>query len=112
MKHIILDLEVREPYIQCLWDAGYLEALILQLVKDIKMRALMEPMMFEVPDGVTGFVVIATSHISIHGWPGCGKAHLDVFSCNDFDTKIVRRCVDGYLRPSRTRVTEVKRMEL
>jgi S-adenosylmethionine decarboxylase len=37
--------------------------------------------------GVTGFVIIAESHISIHTFPGRGDVWLDVFSCKDFDTE-------------------------
>ena len=36
--------------------------------------------------GVTGFVIIAESHISIHTFPARGYVWLDVFSCKDFDT--------------------------
>ncbi len=35
------------------------------------------------PQGVSGVVNIAESHISIHTWPECGYAALDVFSCGD-----------------------------
>lgn len=36
--------------------------------------------------GITGFVVIATSHISIHTYPERGVAFMDVFSCRQFET--------------------------
>src|SRR4051794_4024876 len=36
--------------------------------------------------GVTGFVIIAESHISIHTFPERGYVWLDVFSCKDFDS--------------------------
>lgn len=35
------------------------------------------------PQGVSGVVNIAESHISIHTWPECGYAALDVFTCGD-----------------------------
>jgi|SRR3989344_3913186 len=35
--------------------------------------------------GVTGIVIIATSHISIHTYPHDGTFFLDVFSCKQFD---------------------------
>src|SRR3954469_18813187 len=34
--------------------------------------------------GVTGFVIIAESHISIHTFPDRGSGWLDVFSCKGF----------------------------
>lgn len=33
------------------------------------------------PQGVSGVVVIAESHISIHTWPEFGYAAVDVFTC-------------------------------
>lgn len=35
------------------------------------------------PQGVSGVVVLAESHISIHTWPELGYAALDVFTCGD-----------------------------
>lgn len=35
------------------------------------------------PQGVSGVVVIAESHLSIHTWPEHGYAALDVFTCGD-----------------------------
>lgn len=35
------------------------------------------------PQGVTGFALLAESHISIHSWPECGYAAVDVFTCGD-----------------------------
>ena len=36
--------------------------------------------------GVSGFVIIAESHISIHTFPKRRYVNIDVFSCKDFDT--------------------------
>jgi S-adenosylmethionine decarboxylase proenzyme len=35
------------------------------------------------PHGVTGVIVIAESHASIHTWPEHGYAAVDVFSCSE-----------------------------
>lgn len=37
--------------------------------------------------GVTGVVVLAESHISIHTWPENGYAAIDVFMCGTCDPK-------------------------
>ena len=38
--------------------------------------------------GVSGFVVIAESHISIHTFPERSYANIDIFSCKDFDPEL------------------------
>jgi len=35
------------------------------------------------PDGVSGIVVVAESHFSIHTWPEFRYAALDIFTCGD-----------------------------
>ncbi len=34
------------------------------------------------PQGVTGVVVVAESHLAIHTWPEFGYAAIDFFTCN------------------------------
>lgn len=35
------------------------------------------------PFGISGMVVIAESHLSIHTWPEYGYAAVDIFTCGD-----------------------------
>ena len=35
--------------------------------------------------GISGFVMIAESHISVHTFPEKGEVSIDVFSCKEFD---------------------------
>jgi S-adenosylmethionine decarboxylase len=35
--------------------------------------------------GVSGFVLIAESHISVHTFPDRGYINIDIFSCKEFD---------------------------
>ncbi len=37
--------------------------------------------------GVSGFVIIAESHISVHTFPDRGYVNIDVFSCKEFDSE-------------------------
>lgn len=57
----------------------------------IGMTKIMPPQTYtyhgKVPEdwGVSGFVLIAESHISIHTFPDKGYINLDIFSCKEFD---------------------------
>jgi S-adenosylmethionine decarboxylase len=35
-------------------------------------------------DGLSGFVVIAQSHVSLHAWPEYGEVDIDICSCKEF----------------------------
>ena len=39
------------------------------------------------PQGVTGSVVIAESHLSVHTWPESGYVSIDVFTCGGLDPR-------------------------
>ncbi len=58
----------------------------------INMTKIMPPYVFKysgkVPEdwGISGFVLIAESHISIHTFPEKLYLSLDIFSCKEFDT--------------------------
>lgn len=57
----------------------------------IQMTKIMPPYVFkyeaQTPEdsGISGFVLIAESHISIHTYPEKAYLSLDIFSCKDFD---------------------------
>src|SRR5205814_9039612 len=38
------------------------------------------------PHGVTGFLLLAESHISVHTWVDEGFAAFDIFTCGNMDT--------------------------
>ncbi len=35
------------------------------------------------PHGISGFIVIAESHLAVHTWPEYGFASLDIFTCGE-----------------------------
>ncbi|MDN5358935.1 MAG: S-adenosylmethionine decarboxylase [Candidatus Diapherotrites archaeon] len=47
------------------------------------------------PKGVSGAVIVAESHISIHTWPELGYAAIDVYTCGDSDPE---KAVDYILK--------------
>ena len=62
------------------------------------------------PQGITGVVIIAESHFSIHTWPEYGYAAVDIFTCSQATEpmKAFERLV-ALLKPKSSTVMEVKR---
>lgn len=64
---------------------------------------------FEPNGGISGVIVLAESHISIHTWPERGFAALDVFMCGDCNPynsiPVLRRAFS----PEQVQLTEHKR---
>lgn len=61
------------------------------------------------PWGVTGFLLLRESHISIHTWPEENFAAVDLFPCGPMDVELIVRLLREALRPQRERlVREVR----
>jgi len=65
------------------------------------------------PQGVSGVVVIAESHISIHTWPEYGYAAVDIFTCGTkVDPWIAYNIMKEMLSSAETMVREIDRGEI
>mgnify|MGYP003345908189 CR=1 FL=1 len=90
-KHMILNALVRSPIVTEESCKNWLR----KLVEIIDMKILIEPVAkfcdTEGNEGVTGTVVIETSHASIHVWHKEEQPviKMDVYSCKDFDSDAV-----------------------
>jgi S-adenosylmethionine decarboxylase len=52
------------------------------------------------PQGITGYVLLSESHISIHTWPEEQFAIIDILSCSSINVEKVTACLRKYLLPS------------
>jgi S-adenosylmethionine decarboxylase len=64
---------------------------------------------FEPNGGVSGVVVLAESHITIHTWPENGFAALDVFMCGECDPYKAIPVLKRVFKPDAVQVTESRR---
>ncbi|MFN7917728.1 MAG: S-adenosylmethionine decarboxylase [Vicinamibacterales bacterium] len=64
-------------------DSQTLEALFTDLVAQLSLTPVAAPVWhaFPAPGGVTGFVVLAESHLACHTFPEFGSICLNVFCC-------------------------------
>lgn len=63
-----------------------------------KLTVLKEDSHRFLPQGITGYVLLGESHISIHTWPEERFALVDILSCSYIDTDTVIRCLQRCLR--------------
>jgi len=95
MQHVMLDLYHCSPAL--LADRAFLYA-VLDEYPDFIGMAKASPVVLRdiktsspLDDGMSGFVIIATSHVSLHAWPPYGMINLDIFSCEPLDVDAVAR---------------------
>ena len=95
--HLTLDGYRGSP--ERLGDPEVVRAWLDELPDVLCMQKLIEPCLVEVgarnekdPGGITGFMLIAQSHLSIHTFPRRRFVSADIFTCQDhFDHKRVRQ---------------------
>jgi S-adenosylmethionine decarboxylase len=59
--------------------------------------------------GVTGVVLLAESHISIHTWPEFGFAAADIFMCGDAQPRLALDVIELALTPASSIVQTIAR---
>ena len=81
----------------------------------IQMTPITQPYVFPydglVPEdrGITGIVIIAESHISIHSFEEKGYCFIDIFSCKPFDTDKAIELIKETFQPIEIEINVVKR---
>lgn len=80
-NHIVAEMSLCNPEI--LTDLEGVQSAMVQAAKVAK--AEVREVVFHrfIPHGVSGVVVIAESHLSIHTWPEIGYAAVDIYTCGD-----------------------------
>ena len=61
------------------------------------------------PCGVTGFLLLAESHISVHTWVDEGFAAIDIFTCGPMNTDKVLEVIRDGLKPTHASVRRLVR---
>ena len=77
--HVLLELRDCNPIL--LDDLDYIRQAMLTAADDVGATVVGESFHRFNPQGVTGILSIAESHISIHTWPEYRYAAADIFTC-------------------------------
>lgn len=87
-------------------DKNALLSILRRIPTNLGMHTICDPVVVEVgpknrkdPGGLSGFVLIAESHLSFHTFPSRGFVTIDLYTCqNDLDSeKLIRELVDAFL---------------
>ena len=78
-RHLLVELQDCDR--EVLNDLDLIRDIMLKAAIDCGAVVLGDSFHHFSPQGVSGVVVIAESHLSIHTWPEYGYAAVDVFTC-------------------------------
>ena len=87
--HLVIDGYGADP--EYISDEGKILTFLQEYPKAISMTPISSPQVLtfrgkvENDWGVSGFILIAESHISVHTFPDRGYVNVDIFSCKYFD---------------------------
>jgi len=107
-KHLIVELydcdRVR------INDVAQVERILVEAVKFSK-ATIIQPVFHQFsPHGVSGVVVIAESHFTIHTWPEYGYCAVDIFTCGDpIDADLALHFLKEQFEAKNLSVVDIKR---
>jgi len=80
-KHLLLELKGCDK--EVINDLSFLKGILLAAAGEAGATVLGESFHQFDPQGVSGVVIIAESHLVIHTWPEYGYVAIDIFTCGD-----------------------------
>ena len=80
-KHLLLELKGCDK--EELNNTGFLKDALLVAANEAGATVLGESFHRFNPQGVSGVVIVAESHLFIHTWPEYGYAAADIFTCGN-----------------------------
>jgi len=85
-KHYLIDLHDCDPEI--IKSVDPTREIVLRAAKECGATILDDNFHQFQPIGVSGVVLIAESHISVHTWPENGFAAADIFTCGEMKPQV------------------------
>lgn len=98
-----------------MWDTELVRLFLETYPSQLGMTPLCAPVVLDYNGpksedaGVSGFVVIAESHISIHTFPYHNHVNIDIFSCKAFDTQLALKEVKELFALNQIKSWELER---
>lgn len=107
-KHLIVELYDCDKSL--IDRVDQVEAILVEAVK-VSKATIIKPVFHQFnPHGVSGVVVIAESHFSIHTWPEYGYCALDIFTCGEqIDSDLALQFLKKEFKAKSMSIVELKR---
>lgn len=110
-RHVLLELRDCNP--EKLDDLSFLRHTLLTAAEETGATIIGEIFHQFAPQGVTGVVAIAESHLCIHTWPELGYAAVDIFTCGAaFEPREAARLIIQRVESKDPELSEVMRGDL
>ena len=107
-RHLLIELHDCDR--EVLNNSGLIREIMIKAAKDCGAVVLGDSFHRFSPQGVSGVVVIAESHLSVHTWPEYGYAAADIFTCGTtVDPRIAAEVLIKELGCRNPNLTEVQR---
>ena len=108
-RHLLLEL--KDCNRELLSDLDFLRNTLLSAAREAGATIMGDSFhVFEPYGGVSGVVIIAESHLSIHTWPEYGYAAVDIFTCGDsLHPELAVDLLTNALEAKNTSTLELKR---
>ncbi len=107
-KHLLLEL--KDCNKEVLNDVGFLKGALITAAGEAGAIVLGESFHQFNPQGVSGVVIIAESHLCIHTWPEYGYAAVDIFTCgNSVQPEKAAEILTGKLGSKSHSIMEIQR---
>jgi S-adenosylmethionine decarboxylase len=106
--HILADLWSTKTDLLC--NTERIAQVLLRAASAANAQVLQQHMhSFGEHKGVTGVVMLAESHISIHSWPEHQLAAIDIFICGQANSNAALTVIELAFEPYRTQIHRVER---
>ena len=115
MQHVMIDLYGCNP--ELLANENFLLRVLNEYPELIGMQKVSPVVLRDIKtsnpldDGFSGFVIIATSHVSLHAWPPYGMVNIDIFSCEEFSEQTTIAFASAMFQTSDVEVHSVERAQ-
>ncbi len=107
-RHLLVELQDCDK--EVLNDLSFLRDAMITAAIECGATVLGESFHHFSPQGVSGVVIIAESHLSIHTWPEYRYAAVDIFSCGDvLQPEVAANYLVEQFAAERTSVVEMQR---